>query len=34
MTKIKKLGKIDITTGKWESKTIWYYIPSFIRRFL
>lgn len=29
--KPKVLGKINLTTGKWEKRTIWYYVPSFIR---
>lgn len=32
MNKPKVLGRIDLSTGKYVKKTIWYYVPSFIRR--
>lgn len=30
----KILGRINLATRKWEKRTIWYYIPHFIRKWL
>lgn len=28
------LGKINLVTGKWEKKTVWFYVPQFIRNII